>query len=376
LASVPKAYINWILFDEQFKPVSSGSGFDLISTTPDAVKSHHSTVNIATGGYLYVYCSNESNIDVFFDNLQVIHTRGPLLETTDYYPFGLTMAGISSKGAGGIENKYKFNKGSELQNKEFSDGSGLELYATNFRSLDPQLGRWWQIDPKPDNALSLYSALENNPILHNDPLGDTVRYKDNNELNAGIQMINSKLNGMYEVQVTKVKDGDGYTNQATLVKTKDYDKKKMTSEQKNFVKEYNKASSATSIVRQEFVDKDPNTVVGSWVTGKVDISDVKAFDNQKGGPTSLSAYSHELIEQLGKAKLGMCPGDAGTLDKNGIPNEYKAPHQQGIQAENFVSGTTRDENTQIYTDGQGNKVQAQIINLPNGSIEVKKTTIQ
>jgi|CXWL01.1.fsa_nt_gi YD repeat-containing protein len=178
---VPKAYINYLFFDEQFKYVSGG--FSKVGSN-SVIKDHFSELQNLTAsksGYIYIYVSNESPVNVFFDNLQVVHTRGAILEETHYYPFGLTMSGISSKALNGIaENKKKWNKGSELESKEFSDGSGLELYSTFYRSLDPQIGRFWQIDPKPSYSESVFVAMGNNPIMYNDFLGDRkVNFDEN-----------------------------------------------------------------------------------------------------------------------------------------------------------------------------------------------------
>jgi len=211
-STFPRAALNWILFDEEFNVVEECMGFRLVSDD-DVVESLVETdITMKKSGYLYVYCSNESNIPVFFDNLQVVHDRTRVLEETHYYPFGLVMSGISSKALafGQPENKKKYN------GIEYENSFDLNIGEAFYRSHDPQLGRWWQIDPRPTHQESPYSAMGNNPMRYADFLGDTaivfgtdgkfLRFQDDGKKKFSGRMITSE---------TTTTNADGSTTTVT-----------------------------------------------------------------------------------------------------------------------------------------------------------------
>jgi RHS repeat-associated protein len=172
----PKAYLNYVFFDNQLKFVGDGSGVKQVDGQPGELETLSSGQVVAKkSGYVYVYTSNESNQDVLFDNLGVTQITGPVLEETHYYPFGLTMSAISTQAPLKLENRFKFN-GKELNHKEFSDGVGLEWYDYGARMYDAQLGRFSTIDRFSEKfiGLSPYQYGADNPIRFIDINGDSI----------------------------------------------------------------------------------------------------------------------------------------------------------------------------------------------------------
>ena len=97
----PKSYLTLLFFDERFNFVEEGSaalraqreGNEQSPLVLDNIKA-------PKNGYCYVYVSNEANEMVYFDNLQVSHERGRIVEENHYYAYGLKITGISSKKTG------------------------------------------------------------------------------------------------------------------------------------------------------------------------------------------------------------------------------------------------------------------------------------
>lgn len=171
-----KAYLNMLVFDQDFNFVGVG-GFDRADQT-SGYQTLSVSATINQGGYVYVYLSNEStaNFEVYFDNLNITHTKGAILQEDHYYPFGLNISALSSTAPLSKPNQFKYN-GKELQ-ADFD----MNWYDYGARNYDAQIGRFMQVDPVADVYLNStpYHYVLNNPVKYVDPTGMFTELFDNN----------------------------------------------------------------------------------------------------------------------------------------------------------------------------------------------------
>jgi RHS repeat-associated protein len=166
----PKAYLNWLVFKRDGTFVPAQSGYDRISTTPKETgldvaheRLYSPSITITEPGFVYIYLSNEEStpVEVYFDDFKVTHViKAPVVQTDDYYAFGLTFNSYSRENS--VDQKYKF------QGQEHIDDLDLGWDSFKWRNHMPDIGRFFNIDPLAEKYVynSPYAFSENQVVAH------------------------------------------------------------------------------------------------------------------------------------------------------------------------------------------------------------------
>jgi len=107
--------------------------------------------------------------DVYFDDVKMTYTPTNILQSNEYYPFGLQTANSWTRD--NTTNNFLYNSSSELN-------TTTAMYDLPFRNYDAALGRFFQVDPLAHTSSDLtpYHYANNNPVAFNDPSGAVVPY--------------------------------------------------------------------------------------------------------------------------------------------------------------------------------------------------------
>ena len=119
------------------------------------------TRNSSTGAY-----STQYNIPDHLGNVRsVVSSSGTVLQSTDYYPFGLAFADANI-----TNNRYLYN-GKELE--DYTLGTTyLGTLDYGARHYDPRIARWTVPDPMAEKyyGVNAYSYCAGNPVMMVDQL--------------------------------------------------------------------------------------------------------------------------------------------------------------------------------------------------------------
>lgn len=169
----PQAFLNYLLFDNDFNLQKDGYDFDQVSpaakmgaTPTDHERLALENITIKKEGFMYIYVSNTSNqdMDVYFDDLRVKQNYSDIVAGGDHYPFGLPIKDRQ------IARDY-YRHGYQGGFSEHDDETGWNHF--ELREYDPVIGRWLQKDPA-GQYWSPYIGMGNNPLSGTDQDGGEV----------------------------------------------------------------------------------------------------------------------------------------------------------------------------------------------------------
>jgi RHS repeat-associated protein len=164
--AIPYAYLNYIIFNEDYEPVEKdrrrvdiSAGFPIGQEGLANNRSHarlaFDAIKITEPGSIYIWVSNESgNTRVWFDDLKVSRSTSIVVQATDYGVWGDVLREQQSE-----DRAYKFGyQGQFAERDEQTGWNHFEL-----REYNPIIGRWTATDPY-GQYWSLYIGMGNNPV--------------------------------------------------------------------------------------------------------------------------------------------------------------------------------------------------------------------
>src|SRR5690606_16283636 len=253
----------------------------------------------------------EELVDVFFDDFKITHTKSLVIQTNDYYPFGLTFNSYNRENS--TPNDYQFN------GKELQDELNLGWLDYGARLYMPDIGRWSITDPILERyySWSPYAYAINNPILFIDPDGMRIQ--------ATMEAIMAIYHSLGQGESVKIEvDDDGYVKSEPL-------------------KEQAEQSSSQVLKDFYFLASHEKTIEVS-VDDKVSYLDEK---RQNASYEFGTPYDHNAMED-------MYEQNKAELDKAGISKEqyFKQLAEIGFESGTSVQGSL-GQTLLPYPQGEG-----------------------
>ncbi|MEN7549518.1 DUF6443 domain-containing protein [Rapidithrix thailandica] len=191
--SLPVAYLRMVVYDAEGNEQPTQNQVRYVTASTNGwYKLSLPEITLTKNGFVKIFVANESDVNVWFDDLKITHTPEVIVQENHYYPFGLNLAGLEKQGS--PDHKFQYN------GKEKQEEFGLNWMDYEARTMDAQLGRFHQIDPHAENYHSWtpYNYVANNPILMIDPDGKdwviTLETRDEGSVHINLTFTGKVIN--------------------------------------------------------------------------------------------------------------------------------------------------------------------------------------